>query len=142
MPSTPYASRNPTPRQRAIRNLWLRSALLVGVYLVTMILLSNQATAGKTLRTRSDRGLAKGPVEGVLNINEATAHQLTFLPRIGLKKAGRIVQYRLRKPFRLIGHLARVKGIGRKTVRSLRPWLRLNGPTTIKRPISRSSKRR
>ena len=142
MPSTPSASRNTTPRQRAIRNLWLRSALLVGVYLVTMVVVSNQATAGRTLRTKNDRGLAKGPVEGVLNINEATAHQLTFLPRIGLKKAERIVQYRLRKPFRLIGHLARVKGIGRKTVRTLRPWLRLHGPTTVKRPISRSSKRR
>ena len=131
-----------TPRQRAIRGLCFRAAFMLAVLLLTTGLLSKEASAGKTLRTGSERGLAKAPLEGVININQATAHQLSFLPQIGLKKAERIVQYRLRKPFRLVGHLARVKGIGRKTVRLLRPWLRLRGATTVKKPISRSSSKR
>jgi len=131
-----------TPRQRAIRNLWLRAILLLGVLISTTGFLANSASAGKTLRTTSDLGRTKLPPEGVVNINEATANQLSFLPRIGLKKAERIVRYRLRKPFRLVGHLARVKGIGRKTVRSLRPWLRLRGPTTMKAPMKRKKRRR
>ena len=131
-----------TPRQRALRNLWLRAFLLLTIMLVTMSTLSQVANAGHQLGTYGGRGLAKPPQEGVVNINEATALELSFLPGIGLKKAERIVEYRLRKPFTLIGHLARVKGIGRKTVRLLRPYLRLRGPTTMKRPIRKTSTRR
>ena len=135
-------SHHPTPRQRAVRSLIARGFFVLGIWLLTAGFLADTASAGKTLHPSGSRGLAKSPSEGVININEATANELSFLPRIGLKKAERIVLYRVRKPFRLIGHLARVKGIGRKTVRSLRPWLRLRGPTTVKAPISVKSRKR
>jgi competence ComEA-like helix-hairpin-helix protein len=111
-----------------------------------MGLMAHSASAGKTLRVPSERAKSAQPGEGVININDATADQLVFLPGIGLRKAERIVQYRLRKRFRLVSHLARVKGIGPKTVRKLRQWLRIGGPTTVKSHIpsrsSRSSPRR
>ena len=75
------------------------------------------------------------PAEGVININEASVDQLRLLPGIGLTKAERIMAYRSRRPFRRVYQLMRVKGIGAKTVRKLRRWLRVKGPTTLVRPL-------
>ncbi|MCB9734420.1 MAG: helix-hairpin-helix domain-containing protein [Deltaproteobacteria bacterium] len=69
--------------------------------------------------------------DAVININTATAQQLTFLPGIGASRAERIVAYREKRPFKEVVELARVKGIGLKTVRKLKPWLRVSGPTTL-----------
>ena len=76
---------------------------------------------------------AREPVKppGVVNVNTATAGQLTLLPGIGPKRAARIVDFRRVKPFKRIMHLARVKGIGFKTVRKLKPYLTVRGPTTL-----------
>ena len=73
-------------------------------------------------------------LEGVVNINQASPKELALLPGIGLKKAERIVAYRSRRPFKRSVELARVRGIGLKTVRALKPFLRVEGPTTLSRP--------
>lgn len=70
-------------------------------------------------------------LSGVVNINEATAEQLTLLPGIGPATAAKIIEYRTRRPFRRVTHLMRVKGIGSKTFRRLEPYLRIEGPTTL-----------
>ncbi len=76
-------------------------------------------------RARAGKG-----VDGVVNLNTAPADLLSLLPGVGPAKAGAIVIYRTRRPFRTVDELVRIKGIGRKMVRRLRPHLAVAGPTT------------
>jgi competence protein ComEA len=88
---------------------------------------------------------------GVININTADASQLANLPRIGAKAAQRIVDYRKEHgAFAKTTDLMQVKGIGEKSFESLRPYLAVDGKTTLagkvhsarKPRASRSSKSR
>ena len=76
-----------------------------------------------------------GAGDGVVNINDATADQLGYLPGIGPAKAERIVAYRAKHVFKGPLELARVKGIGLKTAHKLKGWLRVEGPTTLSGPV-------
>jgi competence protein ComEA len=76
-------------------------------------------------RVRAGKG-----VDGVVNLNTAPAGLLSLLPGVGPAKADAIVTYRTRRPFRTVDELVRIKGIGRKMVRRLRPHLAVAGPTT------------
>ena len=69
-------------------------------------------------------------VEGAVNLNTAPPEVLALLPGIGPSKAQSILAYRKRHPFRTVDELVRIKGIGRKMVRHLRPHLAVGGPTT------------
>jgi competence protein ComEA len=67
-----------------------------------------------------------------VNINQASAAQLAYLPRIGAKAAARIVEYRKgHGPFSRPEELMEVKGIGEKLFLSLKPYIALSGPTTL-----------
>lgn len=66
----------------------------------------------------------------VVNLNTATAAQLRLLPRVGPALAERILRARARRPFRQLGALRRIRGIGRVTLRWLAPHVVLVGPTT------------
>jgi len=70
--------------------------------------------------------------EGVVNILEANADELERLPGIGPAKAKAIVEHRRAHPFHKVDDLTRVKGIGKKTLAKLRPYLVLSGGTTLK----------
>jgi competence protein ComEA len=72
---------------------------------------------------------AAAPVPQV-NLNTATTAELQRLPGVGPARAEAIVAYRERRPFRRIEELMRIRGIGRKTFRRLRPML------TVERPAS------
>ena len=74
---------------------------------------------------------AAAPVAGVVNINTATEEQLQLLPRIGPAKAKAIIKYRSRAKFKAPWDLTQVKGIGRKSLRHLRPYLVVQGETTL-----------
>jgi competence protein ComEA len=81
------------------------------------------------------RGAPKGDLEGVVNINTASADQLQLLSGIGPAKVRNIVAYRTKHPFRTIEELVRIKGIGRKMFRRLRLHLAVSGPTTAQQVI-------
>jgi len=67
-----------------------------------------------------------------INVNQASAAQLAFLPRIGATAAGRIVAYRKQHgPFTRLEDLMEVKGIGERLFLSLKPFVALAGPTTL-----------
>jgi competence protein ComEA len=57
---------------------------------------------------------ASGPAlaQDLIDINTATAQELTDLPGIGPVIAGKIVEYREAKPFDTIEEILEVKGIG------------------------------
>jgi competence protein ComEA len=74
-------------------------------------------------------------LEGVVNINTATAEELRLIPSVGPSRIRNILAYRRAHPFRTVDELARIKGIGRKTVRRLRPHLAVSGPTTAQRVL-------
>jgi len=65
-----------------------------------------------------------------VNLNTAPPEVLALLPGVGPAKAESILAYRKRHPFRTVDELVRIKGIGRKMVRRLRPHLAVAGPTT------------
>jgi competence protein ComEA len=67
-----------------------------------------------------------------VNINQASAVQLAYLPRIGAKAADRIVEYRkAHGAFSRTEELMEVKGVGERRYGELKPYIALSGPTTL-----------
>jgi competence protein ComEA len=79
---------------------------------------------------------AQKPVlEGVVNINTASPEELRLLSGIGPARIRNILAYRQKHPFRTVEELARIKGIGRRTVRRLRMHLAVSGPSTAQKVV-------
>lgn len=80
-----------------------------------------EGTEGEMMRSQDLRKLG-----GTININTATVEELQQLPGIGPTIASRIVEYRLTQGgFKSIEELTKVKGIGRKSLEKLRPYIRI-----------------
>ncbi|HTO55176.1 MAG TPA: helix-hairpin-helix domain-containing protein [Myxococcota bacterium] len=96
--------------------------------LALALLLSTPAAAAGT-----DSG-ARAPASsliGVVNVNSATAEELSLLPGVGPAKAAAIIRYRTEHgAFKRVEDLSQVKGIGEKQVEKLRPHVALEGKTT------------
>jgi competence protein ComEA len=61
---------------------------------------------------------------GKVNINAASAEQLSALPGVGAKLAARIVEYRQKSgAFKSVQELMNVKGVGEKNFEKLQPYL-------------------
>jgi len=71
-------------------------------------------------------------IEGQVNLNTATPAELMLLPGLGPAKVRAVLVFRRRHPFRTPEELARVRGIGRRMVRELRPHLVTVGLTTLR----------
>ena len=64
------------------------------------------------------------PPPASINLNTATVSELQRLPRIGPKMAARIIAYReAHGAFRRVPDLMQVRGIGKKTLAQLTPYL-------------------
>jgi competence protein ComEA len=69
---------------------------------------------------------------GVVNVNTASAEQLQLLPRIGPALAERIIAFReTNGPFKTADEMVAVKGIGERSLETLRPYLTVSGETTL-----------
>jgi comEA protein len=65
---------------------------------------------------------------GKVNINTATAQQLTVLPGVGEKLAARIVDYRQKAGgFKSVSELMNVQGIGEKNLAKIQAFLTTSG---------------
>ena len=74
-------------------------------------------------------GAAK--LQGVVNVNTASADQLELLPGIGASRAKAVIAAReSRGGFRKLDDLLEVKGIGAAGLDRMRPFVRLTGKTT------------
>ena len=80
---------------------------------------------------------------GVVNINTADAAQIALLPRVGLKAAQRVVDYRAQNgSFKKPTDLMQVKGFGEKTFENLRQYVVVDGKTTLTEKVKSPRKPR
>ena len=104
---------------------------------VAILLAAVQAGAFPSKASGGSKSAKQGgqipDLEGVVNINTASHEQLELLPGIGPGKSKAIVAYRVKKPFKDPRLLVRVKGIGRKTLNRILPYLVVKGATTLKK---------
>jgi competence protein ComEA len=77
------------------------------------------------------KGHARPKVEGVVNLNTASAEQLDALPGVAPKVAQAVVDYRKAHPFTKTEEVVRVKGIGKKRFQKIKAFLTVSGPTTL-----------
>lgn len=75
----------------------------------------------------------RAKLQGVLNINKASAQQWQIFPGVGPSIANKIIKHRQNKSFRSVKQLREVKGIGPKFIQRFAGHLRINGPTTLTR---------
>ena len=70
-------------------------------------------------------------LEGVVNINTASAEQLQMLPGVGEVRARAILSERKeRGGFKSVDDLLAVKGVGDAVLERMRPYLTVKGKTT------------
>jgi competence protein ComEA len=74
------------------------------------------------------RADASGTAERLVELNRATADELTRLPGIGPALAARIIQAREREPFTSIEDLRRVRGVGAAKLERVRPLVTVSAP--------------
>lgn len=100
--------------------------------------------AAALLLTALAAGAAQAPSPPrKVNINQASAAQLAFLPRVGVKAAARVIEYRkTHGPFQRSEELMEVKGIGEKLFLHLKPYIAVSGPTTLSAKVRLASNRK
>jgi competence protein ComEA len=102
----------------------MRKSHLIVLSAILIISMSSAVMAGTT----------QAPVApiGVVNINSADIAQLAFLPRVGVKAAQRIIDYRKEHgAFKKTSDLMQVKGFGEKSYEHLAAYMTVEGKTTL-----------
>jgi len=103
----------------------MRKSHLIVLSAILILSMSTAVMAADTQQTQA------APT-GVVNINSADVAQLAFLPRVGVKAAQRIVDYRKEHgSFKKTSDLMQVKGFGEKSYERLASYLSVDGKTTL-----------
>lgn len=96
---------------------WLRWVILLAC--VSAVACDQRPSA--TIRS-SNSAIA----EHTININTATADELTRIPHVGDKLAAKIIEHReANGPFRRVEHLMLIQGISDQRFRKIRPLVRV-----------------
>ena len=103
----------------------MRKSHLIVISAILIVTMSTAVMAADTQQIQTSPA-------GVVNINSADATQLAFLPRVGVKAAQRIVDYRKEHgSFKKTSDLMQVKGFGEKSYERLASWLTVDSKTTL-----------
>jgi len=101
-----------------------RRGVLASLGLVAMAL---AVAAGPALAVEGDKGeTAKNAPSRQIDINKATAVELTAIPGVGTVIAERIVDFRDKQgPFLRVEDLLKIRGIGEKSFQKIRPHVKV-----------------
>lgn len=133
-----------------MKNIDKKKMTVIAAALMAMLGLGFTADASAQQRgarpapTQAVSETAPATQDGVVNVNTASADELMRLPGIGPSKAAAILALRGRmtgQRFGRVEDLLRVRGIGRATLRKLRPLVSLSGSTTLTERSRTSSRR-
>jgi len=79
---------------------------------------------------------------GTVNVNSADATQLSMLPRVGPAIAQRIIEYRdANGRFKSVDDLMLVRGIGEKTFELMKPYVAVEGASTLTEKVPSAQKK-
>lgn len=71
----------------------------------------------------------------VINVNTASAEEISVIPGLGEKKSLAIVKFREKNgPYARIEDLKKVNGIGDKLFDKIKPYVTVKSDTTVKQP--------
>ena len=89
---------------------------------------------GLVLAAGTAPALAVDKLSGVVNVNTASADQLALLPGIGAARAREIIAARQQRGgFKRVEDLLAIKGIGETSLAKLRPYVSLQGDSTLRK---------
>lgn len=114
------------------RPLLSRAVMLRLFTLVAAILFVVLPAASASASPSAALLLAGPTLEGQLNLNTASLAELDLLPGVGPATAEKIIAHRNRQPFQRPTQLMRIKGIGKKKFAKLRPYVVVDGDTTLR----------
>jgi competence ComEA-like helix-hairpin-helix protein len=104
----------------------MRKSHLIVLSAILIVAMSTAVMAADTQQ------IPAAATSGVVNINSADAAQLAYLPRVGVKAAQRIIDYRKEHgSFKKSSDLMQVKGFGEKSYERLASYLTVDGKTTL-----------
>lgn len=100
----------------------------IGVVLVCLLGVSVAPAAAQAVQ-KDGPPAKKVAVAAPINLNTATASQLTSLPGIGAKTAERIIEYREKSGgFKKIEELMNVRGVGEKSFLKIKDLITVTPP--------------
>jgi competence protein ComEA len=115
----------------------MRKSLLIIISVILIASISSTAMAAEA------QPVPVPTATGVVNINTADTTQLALLPRVGVKAAQRIADYRKEHGnFRKTSDLMQVKGFGEKSFQRLSAYVTVDGKTTLTEKIHSKNPRK
>jgi len=101
------------------------------------------ATISSAAMAADSQPVAAAPATGIVNLNTADAAQLALLPRVGVKAAQRILDYRKEHgSFKKTSDLMQVKGFGQKSFERLAAYVTVEGKTTLSSKVHTKNPRK
>lgn len=108
--------------------------------LLTLLAFTSQLSLDPAAAQPNEESPAKDSSSTVVDLNRASAAELTRLPGIGPSLAERIVSYRTKRPFQTKRDLRRVKGIGFQKYTRIAPLVTVEVRAQGKRTKRKRSK--